>query len=67
VLWLNYFVKSDERAYNEFGEKYNQIMGSMTKEQIADMNRKTRDYVVGSHPPVISQTCEINAYKRLDF
>lgn len=67
VLWLNYFIKSDESAYNDFGEKYNQIVGSMTKEQIADMNRKTHDYLKNGKSPTISPTCEISSYKQLDF
>lgn len=67
ALWLNYFVKSGERDYDEFGDQYNQIMGSMNKEQIDDMNKKVRDYLKNGQTPPISSTCEINAYKQLDF
>lgn len=67
ALWLNYFVKSGEHDYDEFGDKYNQFMGSMNKEQIDDMNKKVRDYLKNGQTPPISSTCEINAYKQLDF
>lgn len=67
LLWINYFIKSSENSYDDLGEKYNQIIGSMNKEQIAAMNSRTREYVKNGKAPPVSSTCEINAYKKLDF
>lgn len=66
ALITNYFVKYDKQTYNELSEKYNEIMSNLSKEEIRDLNKKTRDLINHEQKPSLSSDCELNFYKKLN-
>lgn len=65
ALMTNYFAKVNNDTYNTIRDKYQEIMNSLTKEQISSLNQKTRELIKNDHKPSLSSDCELNFYKKL--
>ena len=65
ALMTNYFAKFNNDTYNTIIDKYQELMNSLTKEQISSLNQKTRELIKDNHKPSLSSDCELNFYKKL--
>lgn len=67
ILWLNFFVKSNEKYYFDLIDEYNRAIASLDKEQISMLNTETRNIIKEGKTPPLSHFCEIKEYKRFYF